>query len=170
MRERNRSKERVTHERLLSLLNYDPETGLFTQKVSRGGKFAGSPAGTLDPIGYLKLYIDGRNYWAHRVAWFYVNGEWPSKHVDHRNLNRADNRIANLRQATNGENMTNVGVRKHSTTGVTGVYWHWGCGKWCAQIVKDGVHYYLGVYSEKQSAIAARRAAELKIHGEFAPR
>src|SRR5262245_57095359 len=98
----------VTRERLLELLEYDPETALLTWKQDRGGKAkTGIVAGRLAANGYIDITIDSRRYKAHRLAWLYVHGEWPPEEIDHRDLDKANNRLANLRPASHQQNLYN---------------------------------------------------------------
>ena len=87
-------------------LNYDPETGIFTWKSGRGrgGTWtAGGIAGGPDGHGYWRISVKRVRRLAHRLAWLYAFGVWPNKQVDHINGDRTDNRIANLRLASNAE-------------------------------------------------------------------
>lgn len=159
----------LTSARLRALLDYDPDTGVFTRLVSRGGHAAGEIAGTLDGgTGYIKIYVDGRNYWAHRLAWLHVHSAWPSKQIDHRDLQRSNNRLANLREATHGQNVQNTGRRSTNTSGYIGASWHRGTQKWLAQIVAEGEHHYLGLHDTPLGAHLAYVAAAARLHGEFA--
>lgn len=98
----------LTHARLLELLDYDPATGVFTRKQAVGKLKAGAVFGSLNGHGYLHGWLDGRNlYKCHRLAWFYVYGEWPAAPIDHRDTVRHHNAINNLRLTTavlNGQN------------------------------------------------------------------
>jgi hypothetical protein len=153
---------------LKSLLVYWPETGQFHWKVSKGGMRAGSVAGSIDPsTGYIKIYVRGRNYYGHRLAWAFVHGDWPPKQMDHKNLDRGDNRIANLRPATNGQNTQNREIGARNTSGVRGVSWSRHMAKWWVQIVVDGKHYSLGYYADIEAARAARNRGVLRFHGEY---
>jgi hypothetical protein len=67
----------LTQERLKEVLNYDPETGIFTRAVKRHKYPAGEKAGTVEFNGYIVIRISGKTYKAHRLAWLYVYGEWP---------------------------------------------------------------------------------------------
>lgn len=95
--------------RLRSLLNYNPDTGEFHWLVDRRpNKTAGKLAGSPDEEGYLRIGIDRRRYRSHRLAWFYVYGEWPELEIDHKDTDRTNNRIGNLRQVTRHVNMQNM--------------------------------------------------------------
>ena len=87
----------LTTDRLKELLHYDQDTGVFTWNVRRSGKTpAGSVAGSYDAYGYIQIRISPFRYKAHRLAWFYVNSEWPKFCIDHINGVRDDNRISQL--------------------------------------------------------------------------
>ena len=90
----------LTAERVRYLLSYDADTGVFVWRVGRGGTRAWSVAGTLHPNGYVYIKIDGRLYLAHRLAWLYTHGAWPADQLDHRDGNKSNNCISNLREAT----------------------------------------------------------------------
>jgi hypothetical protein len=118
----------LTQARLKELLDYNPDTGIFTRKVSRPGFRVGDVAGSLTERGYIKIGIDGKNYSAHRLAWLYVHGKSPDNCIDHINGVRDDNRISNLRDVTSQENSSTVLARKNQAdaisagkTGVKGV-------------------------------------------------
>lgn len=62
-------------EQLNEILNYDPTSGKFTWKVSRGKVRSGQPAGSVNSQGYILIKINGKNLRAHRIAFFLVYGE-----------------------------------------------------------------------------------------------
>lgn len=165
----NRAYSPLTAERVRELLDYDPTTGLFTRRVSRGGAKVGGVAGGLDNWGYVGIKIDGHDHAAHRLAWLYMTGEWPADELDHRDRNRTNNRWGNLREATRAENARNLSRRSDNTSGVSGVYWHSARRKWRAIIKRDGLERNLGLFESIEAATAARRAAEIQTFGEFAP-
>jgi hypothetical protein len=94
----------VTPERLREVLHYSPETGVFVRKISRGRKAVGSVVGTTSNI----VWIDNASYRAHRLAWFYVTGAWPTHEIDHIDGDRANNRFLNLRDVTRSVNRENL--------------------------------------------------------------
>jgi hypothetical protein len=148
----------------MELLNYDPETGVFVWvKRSNPNVPAGSVAGTMNN-GYVKISIDNKKYFAHRLAWMYVYGSYPKAELDHINRVRNDNRISNLREATPAENKQNLSVAKHNTSGVKGVNFHTYYGKWRAYVYINGKQVSCGYFSSVEEAIAARKEAKKKIH------
>src|SRR5690349_15052213 len=102
----NKGKASLTQQYLKEILHYDPETGVFIWYTSRGHCKAGNVAGSLN-LGYILIGICNFKYQAHRLAWLYMTGEWPTFEIDHKNGVSSDNRWENLREATriiNGQN------------------------------------------------------------------
>ena len=163
------NKSKLTIERLKELLTYNPETGLFTWNVDRGGRAKkGSKAGALSHSGYVYISIDRKTVLAHRIAWMMVHGEMPDKHVDHINGDRTDNRIANLRLAVRSQNNANAKLRKDSGSGFKGVTFSKQMQKWVGQIRVNGRLIYLGSYRTPEEAHAAYLMAAEVHFGEFA--
>ena len=152
----------VTQETLKRLLHYNRDTGIFIWRCSRFGVTQGKEAGNLRPDGYRRIKIDGKLYLAHRLAWLYMTGTFPSADTDHINGVRDDNRWINLRAVDRSENMRNQEMYKNNTSGVVGVSRHPGTGKWQAGIMVNGIRHYLGLYEHISDARAARRAAEIE--------
>lgn len=156
----------LTQERLKELLHYDPETGAFVWKVNRGPLKAGAPAGTLNN-GYIRIRVDKKLDYAHRLAWLYMTGESPEQHIDHRDGNRTNNKWVNLRLATLSENNRNVGLQRNNTSGAKGVTRN-GKHGWMAQVVHNRQHHYLGTFRSVAEAATAALRARNALHGEFA--
>lgn len=168
-------------ELLRQLLRYDPQTGkLFwlerhlsiydfsdTSAPRRcrvfNALFAGREAGQLGSGGYIIVTINHIPFRAHRLIWAMNNDEqFPSNlQIDHINGDRTDNRISNLRLATNRENARNQRRRMTNKSGHNGVYWDSATNKWRAQITLNGKTYALGRFSTKSKAAHARRSAHL---------
>jgi hypothetical protein len=158
----------LTQEYIKTLLEYSQETGEFTWKVRRGGNAnAGTVAGTKHANGYIEIKIGDQSFRAHRLAFLYVNGDWPKDEVDHINHIRNDNRWINLRQATTSENRSNVPIRKDNKSGYKGVHWHKGYMSWVASIRKNGKRHQIGRYKNIDDAAAAYMEASKNMHGEF---
>ena len=165
---RGRSAFMITKERLDELLAYDPETGHFTWGVRAGSRaLVGTVAGSPNTNGHVHIGVDGKRYLAHRLAFLKMTGVMPDDQVDHINGVRDDNRWPNLRPATNAENGRNRRTQTTNTSGVPGVGWYARLGKWQAYIRVNYKHIHLGLFTEFEDAVAARRAAEVKYFGEF---
>lgn len=147
-------------------LRYDPETGIFYWKVRRGGKAVkGSIAGSPNSEGYIHIGINGVLYKAHRIAWIIIYGYLEeSSQIDHINRSRDDNRISNLRKVCNSKNQRNVGVRKDNKSGVPGVIWNKGYGKWVSRIHVNSKRIEIGRTTDKFEAICMRKSAEIRFN------
>lgn len=104
---------KLTHDKLLRMLDYNPETGLFVWKQNRNrAAMKGMVAGTQNKTtGYVYIRIDGETHAAHNLAWFYIKKEWPIE-IDHDNRIRHDNRFVNLINGTRIDNMKNHGTTR----------------------------------------------------------
>lgn len=155
----------LTQARLKEVLDYDPDTGIFTAKLTRGNCLAGRTVGCDNGGGYLKISIDNRVYFAHRLAWLFMTGEWPTFEIDHINGVRTDNRWCNLRRTCREHNVQNIGgPRSDNTSGYLGVCWNTRRGKWVAQIKAFGKHHHLGYFPTPELAHAAYLKAKDELH------
>lgn len=159
---------KLTHTRLLEMLEYNPETGLFTKKVTLCRWKAGTISGGRGYDGYKKVYVDKVPYRSARLVWFYMTKEWPKQLVDHINGDRTDDRWCNLREANFSENGQNRTVKKNSSSGYLGVYYHKSRDRWCASIQVDGKEKFLGRFKDKEDAREAYCLAKSQLH-QFNP-
>lgn len=150
---------------LRARLSYNPETGVFVWCSPK--RLVGRVAGSKDTRGHLQIHVDGKIYAAHRLAWLFATGQWPTLEIDHKDRVKTNNRIANLRLATRSQNNTNMPIRRDNSSGVKGVSWNKAKSKWCAYVVADGKQKHLGSFALKDAAIAARLAAAKEYYGEF---
>lgn len=157
----------LTREEIVQLLDYNPETGVFTWKKTRRGLARGSVAGSVIWSGHRRITIGKKQYFAHKLAWLWVHGEIPECDLDHANRCRDDNRIVNLRKATRSENLANT-WRSTNTSGYKGASKIAGTDKWLATIKVMGKSRYLGRFSSPQKAHEAYMDAARKAFGEFA--
>jgi hypothetical protein len=173
---------------LRECFDYDPETGVITWKVrplshfrskrscnTFNTTFGGKPADKRDHRGYIRIGISRHGHpsvrhRAHRIAWALYYGEVPTGFIDHINMDRADNRIVNLRPCTNKDNCSNTGMRPTNKTGFKGVSIKKGHGSrpFCAQITANQKRIHLGYFATAEEAHHAFCEAAKKHHGDFA--
>ena len=154
----------MTLDELKKYLSYSPETGLFTWLAKSSDKTKiGSVAGCRRTDGYIKIRIFGLSFLAHRLAWFYVHGEWPGEEIDHINRVRDDNRLSNLRSVKKRQQQQNLKLSESNTTGFTGVSRRKN-GVYRAHITKDGKFIALGAFSTPEEASKAYMDAKKKYH------
>lgn len=148
----------LTNEQLKLIINYNPDTGIFTWKFSVK-RMRDKIAGTKTKKGYIAIHVRKRRYYAHRLAWFYMTGEWPKEIIDHENNIQDDNRWVNLREATNAQNLRNRGKSKNNTTGYKGIHKN-----------RNGymVRICIGTYKSLEEAAVIYKKAIKVYHGEFA--
>lgn len=164
---------------------YDPSTGRFTWLPRDAEDFAGfrgpearaarwnaEVAGTeaftsFTATGYRQGQVAGFKVSVHRLAFAMSAGRYPSETVDHINGDRADNRAANLREATRGEQSRNTASRRGSSSKHLGVSWDSRDRKWKAAIQSNGKKRTIGYFVSEEEAAAAYAKAAIETHGEF---
>lgn len=154
----------INAERLREIVDYDPETGEFTWKFChRRRKNKDGKVGHLSEAGYVQMYVDGVNTRAHRLAWLHFHGRHPAGYIDHINGDKADNRIANLRDVAPAINSQNrVEPTPRNKIGAIGVSEF--RGGYRAHIEAHSVRHYLGTYETLAEARAAYNAGRLILH------
>lgn len=162
--------EKLTVERLREVADYNPETGFFTWRCrsesTRGWNpgFAGKQVGGIarcGPRSYISIGIDNVRYRAHRLAWLYVHGKWPSGDIDHKDGNGLNNKLDNLRDVTRTLNLINGARYCTNSSGVSGVTWDAVRGKWHAKIYCSYQQYFIGRFTnlaDAEAAVIAKRA------------
>ena len=146
----------LTQKSLKAILDYNQETGIFTRKKN------GRPITKPNDNGYIRITINYKRYYAHRLAWLYVYGSFPEKQIDHINHDRSDNRAANLRCVSQQTNARNASMSTNNTSGVTGVYRCKRRRAWFSSIMINGKTKCLGYFKDKFEAICARKSVENK--------
>lgn len=158
-------KEKLTQSRLKESLSYDSNTGVFTWISNNKKSVIGKQAGRVrQNDGYVEIGIDYDKHLAHRLAWLYVYGVWPTKQLDHINRQRADNSILNLRESSQQENMQNVSKHLNTTSKFIGVSWHSEKKKWQAQICFKYKIKALGYFESPEEASEAYKKAKSTLH------
>lgn len=145
-----------TQQRLNHLFTYDHSTGALTRRIDHYQAKAGDPVGTLNKRGYLICSVDGKTYYVHRLIWLMVNGNYPQT-IDHKDGDKANNRLENLRPVTRQEN-------SHNNHKALGYYWREKLGKYQALITIDNKQQHIGLYSCPLLARLAYLDAKSSLH------
>jgi hypothetical protein len=154
-------------ERLRECLSYNAKTGVLCWKVRLSNKVTvGAVAGCLDWRGYRLIRLDRQLLLGHRIAWAMHHGAWPECDLDHKNLDKSDNRIANLRLAPRARNMANAPANNRNGL-PKGCYRLKGRKRYYSQIKTDDGIRRLGCFATAKEAAAAFQRAHRAIHGEF---
>lgn len=153
----------LTADRVRELLDYDPESGVFTRKlvVGKTGD-VGDVIGFVNKHNRVEISVDGKIYRAHRVAWLHFYGEWPKHSIDHIDCNPENNAISNLRdipQALNAQNIRQA--RPNSLTGILGVRKRHN--RWRVELGVNGKNLFIGTFGSPEEAQQAYIAAK-RIH------
>lgn len=131
-----------------------------------GKRKKGREVGTINPLNrnYKSVGFQGRRYYIHRLVWVYFKGP-TKKFIDHKNGDKSDNRIRNLREASKAQNFWNSGKKKHNSSGIKGVTFKRRF--FCARIGYEGKTHYIGTYKTLEEAGAAYQKVAKKLHGKF---
>lgn len=157
----------ITHERLLQILDYDPETGYFIWIEQVGQRTPlGEVAGHFDKDGYRIIQLGGIKYRAGRLVWFYMTKTWPIE-VDHEDGIYDNDAWYNLREATRSQNVANSN-RETGISGLRGVKFDPRTTSWRAKITFGYCSEWLGPFDTAEEAYTAYLAAAEIRHGEFA--
>lgn len=154
---------------LKTALSYNPDTGLFERLIT--GRGYGHRLGFVNAHGYNGIQVNGVKFLCHRLAWFFVHGEWPLGEIDHIDGNRTNNKINNLRIATRQQNTQNCASHRDKTDLGKGAYLKKDCPRprpWKSQIYVNGRTIHLGYFLSKEEAVTAYQNAAKKHFGEFA--
>lgn len=156
---------KISHDELLMLLHYDCETGVFTWKVKPSAKVKIGDIAGCNHKGYIALTINKEFVYAHRLAWFYVNKEWPKNEIDHIDMDRSNNKISNLRDVTIKQNLWNRKNpnKTNKSTGVLGVRSQKN-GSYTAQIIVNQKSIHLGTFKNIVDAESAYKNAKNIYH------
>lgn len=161
-------KNNITQDMILSVLSYNSDTGIFRWcGKRREGIEIGAEAGWGHSGGYKQVRIFNRRFFMHRLAWVYHYGVHPTGQIDHINGNRLDNRICNLREASDLQNTWNIGVHAKNTSGFAGVTWSKEAKKWRAQCSINKKRHNLGLFSTPEDASEAYKTFARIHRGEF---
>ena len=158
----------ITQQELKELLHYNPETGIFTWKVSTARRVSsGDVAVTKRKDGYIQIKLNNELILSHRLIWIYMYGYLP-KYIDHINGQRDDNRIINIREVSNQQNSLNSKISKNNTSGIKGVYWDKSRNKWTVRLAIDGKGKFFRRFDDIDLAKLVIEEVRNKYHGKYA--
>lgn len=147
----------ISSEILLNLFNY--KDGNIYWKQWKKGRRRNLIAGTINNNGYLKITIDGKQMYAHRIVWIMHNGNIDDGYeIDHINHNRSENRIENLRIVTRSENAKNLSMAANNKTGFTDVFFNKKRNKYFSSVKVGNNHIFGGWHYSIESAVTSRNA------------
>lgn len=157
----------LNQKRIKEIFDYR-EDGVLIRKEFLGNQInIGDGAGCDTGTGYLSTSVENKLYLVHRLVWLWHNGYLPEHGIDHINRIRNDNRIENLREATQRCNLRNCGNFSHNTSGVKGVNFIKDTKKWRAYIKIDQVNINITNTAESfEDAVFHRFAAEQCVNWE----
>ena len=162
---------------LKELLDYNEETGFFYWKERPNNKmfnsiYAGKQAGHVNNNnGYVRIYValssgKRKHYYAHRLAWLYVNGVYPKYVIDHINRVKSDNFIKNLRDCSQRENARNKDFGKYA-----GISYRGSRNTWIIQKVEDnGKIKTLGSFKTLEEAKCVYDDLKMNGRGDYVKR
>ena len=126
----------------------------------------GSVAGCVSSHGYKIIRVNSKNYYAHRLVFMYHYNFVP-KLLDHIDNDKLNNRIENLREATEIQNAHNKKINNNNTSGAKNVHWVKSRKKWVANSGVAGKTKFIGYFDDKEKAVEAVKQFREKNHGEF---
>lgn len=135
-------------------------------KKYRPGVNMGIPAGCVDKTtGYRQIRINKKRYYAHHLIYIYHYGSiQKGMEIDHKDHNRANNEIINLKLVTHKQNGKNCSIPKNNKSGVLGVSWQKTAKKWQVHLAINGKSKYFGLYENIKDAKKAIEKAKKKYN------
>lgn len=146
------------------------ENGNLYRIKSSGGMKADSICGWITVCNgkqYKKINVKRKTYYLHQIIYMLHHGYIP-KYIDHKDGDSLNNKIENLREATQSQNAANQRLRKNNTSGIKGVRFNDRYQKWTAAVMVNGKHISLGCYQSAEEAKHAYEIGSKKYFGEFA--
>ncbi|MGL1886293.1 MAG: AP2 domain-containing protein [Reichenbachiella sp.] len=142
--------------------------GILYWKVAVGGVSSlNKRAGSVNSKGYLQVGLKGERYYNHRIIFFMYNKFLP-KFIDHIDGDPLNNHPHNLRACDMSTNRCNSKMNSNNTSGIKGVSWDKGYGKWMAAITLNKRRVYLEYFDTLEEAGLKIKLARLNVHKDFA--
>lgn len=159
----------LSHKHVKECFHYEPSSGKLTWKISKARCVKiGQEAGWMRSDGYRQVEVDGTKFLVHRLIYFFIEGKFPPKEIDHIDGNKSNNRWNNIRACSRSENMSNAGPRRNNKLGIRGVYYDPKRRRYITRIRKGCTKKYIGSFKTKEEAARAYQEEQSKIFGEYA--
>ena len=155
----------ITQNYLKEIFDYKDGNLLWKIKKSNRVK-VGDIVGSKNNEGYIQTNLNGGRYKVHRLIWMWHYGFFPEL-IDHIDHNPSNNKIENLRIATQAENFRNRPKQSNNTSGFKGVSFHKDRKKFQAKIKINGKQIYLGLFQSAKEAHDVYCLAAKQHHAEF---
>lgn len=156
----------VTQKQIFELFVYHSD-GYLLWAVNRKRARIGNKVGTVHPCGYLRTRVNGKLELNHRLIYMLHHG-FVSMFIDHIDGNKLNNKIENLRLASNVENQQNAKLKVTNTSGFKNVSFCPQTKKWAVKIRVCGKNKTIGRYEDVELANLVAQESRAKYHGEFA--
>lgn len=156
----------LTQEKIHELFDYQDGNLIWKKQLSPRAK-VGSIAGCKQNNGYTIIGLFGNQFLAHRIIWMFFNKECPD-FLDHKDGNKSNNRIENLRPCTTIENGYNRKIGSNNKSGHKNIVWHKRDKMWQASITANKKHIHIGLFKNIEDAVVAVDAYRKKLHKHFA--
>ena len=149
--------------------NFRYENGNLFRIKNCGNRKSGEIAGWVTLCNnrpYRKMGINKKTVYVHHAIFLLHHGYLPG-YIDHEDGNSLNNKIENLRPATQSQNMGNSRMKSNNTSGYKGVTFRKDTGKWKAAVMVNGKHIGLGSHATKEEAHQAYIVGSQKHFGQF---
>ena len=168
----------ITQELLQHLFDYDPEGFLIWKNHPSNYKRNGLRAGSINGKGYYVMNLFGKSYRIHRLIWLYHKGYLPDYDkkstsnilIDHKDRNKINNCIENLREVTISQNNLNRSTNKTGkipNSGTKGIHYSVSRKKYKVQFYYQKQYYYFGMYKTLEEAEKVYNEKRKEIYGDF---
>lgn len=147
---------------------FDYQNGKLFWKYSAAKRTCiGDLAGCSNGNGYLRVVINYKHYYVHRIIFLMHHGYLP-KFIDHIDGNRNNNKVENLREATHSENARNQKTPVNNSSGYKNVFWHKTKKSWVVCISLNNKLHHFGNYQNLTDAIQVAKESRNLLHKNFA--
>lgn len=136
----------------------------FKNPNHQGKAKLGEQVGGNDGHGYKMCMLLGHKFKVHQIVWLLNHNQLPDMPIDHKDRNKENNKIENLRLASDQQNIFNQSSNAKEFSGVTKVK-----NRYVARLQINGKKIFLGSFTDKKEAASAYKKASKELRGDFSP-